>query len=48
MLSNMQKLVFDNLHLPMQQKSKIAKTAFKDWKNNLEQVDDHLVIGIKV
>lgn len=48
MLSNMQKLLLDNVHQPMAvQKSNIAE-AFKSWKNYLEQVDDVLVIGIRI
>ncbi len=48
MLSNMQKLLFDNLHLPMQEQKQKIKEAFMAWKKDLEQVDDVLVIGIKV
>ncbi len=48
MLANMQKLLKDYIHLPMpNQKEKITE-AFKLWKNDLEQVDDVLVIGIRV
>jgi len=48
MLSNMQKLLFDNLHLPMQEQKQKIKEEFMKWKNELEQVDDVCVIGIKV
>jgi ligand-binding sensor domain-containing protein/serine phosphatase RsbU (regulator of sigma subunit) len=48
MLSSMQKLILENINLPMQtQKTNIQK-AFKDWKDSLEQVDDVLVIGIRI
>lgn len=48
MLSSMQKLLMENIDLPMNtQKANIQK-AFKDWKSSLEQVDDVLVIGIRI
>ncbi len=48
MVSNMQKQLADNLQFSMpEQKSKI-KDAFINWKGSLEQIDDVLVIGIKV
>ncbi|MCW3076384.1 MAG: hypothetical protein JWO32_993 [Bacteroidetes bacterium] len=48
MLSNMQKLLFSNLHLSMaEQKQKVSET-FSHWKKDLEQIDDILVIGIKI
>lgn len=37
-----------NAHLPMQEQKQILSQANDDWKGNLEQVDDILVIGIKV
>ncbi|HOZ86948.1 MAG TPA: two-component regulator propeller domain-containing protein, partial [Bacteroidia bacterium] len=48
MISNMQKLLRENIELPMRtQKGKIKK-AFDLWKGETEQVDDVLVIGIRV
>ena len=48
MLSNMQKLLIDNVQQPLEiQKANIAN-AFKDWKQSLEQIDDVLVIGIRM
>lgn len=48
MLSNMQKLLRDNIENPLEvQKEKITE-AFKSWKDSLEQIDDVLVIGIKL
>jgi serine phosphatase RsbU (regulator of sigma subunit) len=48
MLSSMQKLLLDNINEPLQvQKENIAK-AFRTWKESLEQVDDVLVIGIRI
>ena len=48
MISNMQKLLIDNIHLPMHTQKKNITEAFKNWKNSLEQIDDVLVIGIKI
>ncbi len=48
MLSSMQKLLFENLHLSMPEQKQKIKDAFDAWKNNLEQVDDVCVIGIKI
>jgi serine phosphatase RsbU (regulator of sigma subunit) len=42
------KMIFDNRHLSMaEQKSKL-ESVIESWKGNLEQLDDILVIGIKV
>jgi serine phosphatase RsbU (regulator of sigma subunit) len=48
MLSNMQNLLRENIHLPVSQQKKNIHTAFKNWKDELEQIDDVLVIGIKL
>lgn len=37
-----------NAHLPMQEQKQILSEANDNWKGNLEQVDDILVIGVKV
>ncbi len=48
MLSNMQNLIKENIDRSMKdQKANIAN-AFKLWKDNLEQVDDVLLIGIRL
>ncbi|MGZ4099263.1 MAG: SpoIIE family protein phosphatase, partial [Bacteroidia bacterium] len=48
MLANMQKLLHSNMSLEMhKQKEKIA-LAFNEWKQDLEQIDDILVIGIRI
>ncbi len=48
MLSNMQNLIKENIESPMKdQKTNIAN-SFRLWKDNLEQVDDVLVIGIRL
>jgi serine phosphatase RsbU (regulator of sigma subunit) len=37
-----------NSHLGMEEQKNILNTKFEAWKGNLEQVDDVLVIGIKI
>ena len=48
MVSNMQKLLQENLSLPMPQQKANIHTSFRSWKNDLEQVDDVLLIGIRI
>jgi serine phosphatase RsbU (regulator of sigma subunit) len=48
MVSNMQKLMTDNIDQPMHIQKKNISEAFKNWKNSLEQIDDVLVIGIRI
>lgn len=48
MVSNMQKLLLDNIDLPMPTQKKNISEAFKNWKDTLEQIDDVLVIGIRI
>jgi serine phosphatase RsbU (regulator of sigma subunit)/tetratricopeptide (TPR) repeat protein len=44
----LKKLLISAHHLqPSEQREKLAQ-AFNDWKGNLEQVDDILVIGVKI
>ena len=40
--------IFKNCHLPMHVQKQALQECFADWKANFEQVDDVLVIGIKV
>ncbi len=35
-------------NLPAKEQSKILNQRFEDWKGNLEQIDDMLVIGIRI
>ena len=35
-------------HLPMNEQEKILLKAFNDWKGNVGQVDDVLVIGVRL
>jgi ligand-binding sensor domain-containing protein/serine phosphatase RsbU (regulator of sigma subunit) len=48
MVSNMQKLIQENIRLDMLQQKKNIHESFSLWKNNLEQVDDVLMIGIRI
>jgi ligand-binding sensor domain-containing protein/serine phosphatase RsbU (regulator of sigma subunit) len=48
MLSNMQKLLLQNARNPMDVQKKNITEAFKAWKNSVEQIDDVLVIGIRI
>jgi len=48
MLSNMQKLLKDNIENPLDIQKKNISNAFKNWKDSLEQIDDVLVIGIRI
>lgn len=40
--------IFKNCHLPMHEQKSALQQCFTDWKSNYEQVDDVLVVGIKV
>lgn len=46
--SRMQELLLSINHKPMQEQEQLIHTAFVDWKGNNEQVDDILVIGVRV
>lgn len=40
--------ILKNCHLPMNEQKTVLKNLFAAWKGDLEQVDDVLVVGIKV
>ncbi|HXP50282.1 MAG TPA: SpoIIE family protein phosphatase, partial [Bacteroidia bacterium] len=44
----LQQLVMDNCQLTMQEQKKILSETLENWKGNLEQVDDVLIVGIRV
>lgn len=44
----LQELLISNSHLPMQEQKLILSNTIEKWMGNLEQVDDILVIGIKI
>ena len=41
-------LFFDIHRLPMKEQRDVLKKTINDWKGNLDQVDDILVIGVKI
>lgn len=40
--------LLNNCHLPMNKQKEVLETALEEWKSNVEQIDDILVIGIKL
>lgn len=48
MVGNMQKLVADIYHKPVTEQEQILIKAFQDWKGELDQIDDVLVIGFRI
>jgi serine phosphatase RsbU (regulator of sigma subunit) len=40
-------LILSNFHLPMEKQKDILAQTILDWKGNLEQVDDILIIGLR-
>ena len=48
MLTNLQKTIFNIIELPMEEQKLLLHEALNDWKQENEQVDDVLVIGIKI
>ncbi len=42
------KLLLENADKPMTKQKEILNYAFENWKGNIEQVDDVVVIGIKI
>ncbi len=48
MVTNMQKTILDVVNKPLLEQKQHLKTSFIKWRNNNEQVDDVLVIGIRI
>ena len=44
----LEELLVSNYRLPMDEQKDILNKKFEEWKGNLEQVDDVLLIGIRV
>ena len=44
----LQQLVIDNSQLTMNEQKQILEKTLNEWQGNLEQVDDILIIGIRV
>ncbi|MCK4662581.1 MAG: SpoIIE family protein phosphatase [Bacteroidales bacterium] len=47
-LKRLKDLLFENRHLKMQEQYKKLVAAFENWKGDFKQVDDVLVMGIKI
>ncbi|MCX6297391.1 MAG: SpoIIE family protein phosphatase, partial [Bacteroidetes bacterium] len=47
-LSSLQKLILSISHLPMNEQYKAVEETLKNWQGNIDQVDDILIIGIRV
>jgi serine phosphatase RsbU (regulator of sigma subunit) len=45
---SLQQLVMTSQHLSMEEQGKLLEKIIEEWRGNLEQVDDILVMGIKV
>lgn len=43
-----QQLLIDNSHLPVDEQKDVLVKAHKEWKGDLEQIDDICVIGIRI
>ena len=44
----LQEMVTENVHLPMPEQQEIIHKRLEDWRGNLEQVDDILLIGLRI
>jgi len=45
---NFKQLLLDNSHLPMENQKEVLDSHFENWRGNYNQLDDVLVIGVKV
>ncbi|MBL7934231.1 MAG: SpoIIE family protein phosphatase, partial [Bacteroidia bacterium] len=48
MLTNLQKTLLENIESPMETQKQKLMEAFMEWKHDAEQIDDVLVIGIRI
>ena len=48
MIKNFERLLLEIQHLPMKQQETILEERFNKWKGSYEQIDDVLVIGVRV
>lgn len=42
------RLILENCHKPMKEQEAILKNAFENWRGDEEQVDDVVIIGLKI
>lgn len=45
---NFKKLLIENVHLTMEEQKESTISNFYNWMNDLEQIDDVCVIGLKI
>lgn len=45
---SLQRLLLDHQHLTMQEQKKLLDSTLEQWRGNLEQVDDILILGIRI
>jgi len=48
MIKNLKQLLSDNLHKPLEEQKKVLEDTLNEWMANTEQIDDILIIGVKV
>jgi serine phosphatase RsbU (regulator of sigma subunit) len=48
MSKRVRELLLSITHLPLNEQKDLIEKAFFDWKGDLEQIDDVLVIGVKI
>lgn len=48
MNKKLRELLIENAHLPLQEQKYILENTFNEWKNNLEQIDDVCIIGVRI
>ena len=48
MVTNLQKILLENVKNPIEIQKLNLTNAFNSWKGETEQVDDVLLIGIKI
>ncbi|MBI4645265.1 MAG: tetratricopeptide repeat protein [Bacteroidia bacterium] len=46
--SHFRQLLFDMHHLPMSEQYAVLDNTFREWKGNSKQIDDVLIIGVKI
>jgi hypothetical protein len=47
-ITNSETLVYNNSNKPMNEQKSILEKTYSDWKGNTEQLDDVLVIGLRI
>lgn len=41
-------LLFENVDKPLKEQMQIIQEAFTEWQGDIEQIDDVLVLGVKI